>query len=182
MAEGSKTFFTSDLHFHHANVIQFCARPFGSVEHMNEVLVENWNTVVSDKDHVWMLGDFSFGTYEQTAEILNELRGHKHLIVGNHDRKGRADKLFNRDWKQWFVEKHDYLRLKVDGYKLVLCHFPFASWERGYINLHGHVHSLAGYKHKWYQYDVGVDANGYTPILLDDVVKRAMEGEKAELY
>lgn len=176
----TKTFFTSDLHFWHTNVIQFCNRPYGSVEHMNAELIKNWNTVVGERDHVWMLGDFSFGTYEQTAEILDNLKGIKHLIVGNHDRKGRADKLFNRDWNKWFVDTHDYFRLKVDGYKFVLCHFPFASWERGYINLHGHLHSLKGYQNKWMQYDVGVDANNYTPILLDDVVTKAQAGEKSK--
>ncbi len=176
----SKTFFTSDLHFFHANVINFCQRPFGSVEHMNEHMIEKWNNIVGDKDHIWMLGDFSFGKYEQTEEVLNSLKGIKHLIVGNHDRKGRSDKLFNHDWEKWFVSKNDYLCLKVDGHKLVLCHFPFYSWERGYINLHGHLHNLKGYKNKYRQYDVGVDANNYCPIILSDVVKKAEEGVKPE--
>jgi calcineurin-like phosphoesterase family protein len=173
-----KTFFTSDLHFFHDNVIRFCNRPFGSVEHMNDTLIKNWNMVVGEGDHVWFLGDFSFGKPEETMGVLRQLKGLKHLIVGNHDRNGRCDKLFNRDWSNWFVERHDYVRVKIDGHKFALCHFPFYSWERGYINLHGHIHSLAGYKNKWKQYDVGVDANNYTPILLEDVVKRAEEGER----
>jgi calcineurin-like phosphoesterase family protein len=174
-----KTFFTSDLHFWHENVIKFCSRPYGSVEHMNQSLIDNWNMVVGEKDHIWVLGDFSFGTVQQTEEVLAQLKGIKHLIVGNHDRKGRAYKLFNRDWGKWFVDRNDYFRLKVDGYRLVLCHFPFASWERNHINLHGHVHSLGNYQNKWKQYDVGVDANNYTPILLEDVVKRADSGVKS---
>ncbi len=177
----TKTFFTSDLHFWHNNVIHFCKRPYGSVEQMNQSLIDNWNMVVGEKDHIWLLGDFSFGTVDQTAEILNQLKGIKHLIVGNHDRKGRAARLFNKQWEKWFVDRHDYFRLKVDGYNLVLCHFPFAAWERGYINLHGHLHSLSGYQNKWKQYDVGVDANNYTPILLEDVVKRADSGVKSKL-
>lgn len=175
-----KTFVTSDTHFHHNNVINFCNRPFDSVEHMNQQLIENWNKVVGTHDHVWFLGDFSFGTYEQTAEILNQLAGIKHLIVGNHDRKGRADKLFNRDWQTWFVDRHDYYRLKTDEGKFVLCHFPFSSWERGYVNLHGHLHSEAGYKNKFRQYDVGVDANNYTPVLLADAMNKALNGIKSD--
>ena len=173
-----KTFFTSDLHFFHVNVINFCNRPFGSVEQMNDTLIKNWNDVVGVDDHVWFLGDFSFGPYDETAAVLHRLKGFKHLIIGNHDRKGRAEKLFNRDWEQFFVDRNDYIRLKVGEHKFVLCHFPFYSWERGYINLHGHLHSLAGYKNKYRQWDVGVDANYYTPLLLEDAVKRAEAGEK----
>ena len=172
-----KTFVTSDLHFFHENVIKFCNRPFGSVDHMNQELIKNWQMVVSPEDHVWMLGDFSFGTYKQTREVLEQLPGIKHLIVGNHDRKGRADKLFNRDWNQWFVDTHDYYRLKLPQGKFVLCHFPMASWERGYIQLHGHLHSSKGYQNKFRQYDVGVDANDYTPLLIDDAVIKANNGE-----
>ena len=178
----SKTLFTSDTHFHHGNVIQFCNRPFGSVDHMNGELVRNWNSVAEPSDHVWFLGDFSFGTYDETVDILQQLNGHKHLIVGNHDRKGRADKLFNRDWEKWFVDRHDYYRLKVDGYKFVLCHFPFSSWERGYYNLHGHLHTLAGSENKWRQWDVGVDRNNYTPVVLSDVIKLADNGTKPTVF
>lgn len=174
----SKTFFISDTHYWHNNIIDFCKRPFGSVEHMNQELIKNHNSVVQPSDHLWFLGDFSFGTVEQTEDILKQLNGIKHLIVGNHDRKGKAQQLFNKNWSKWFVDSREYFRLKVNGYKLVLCHFPFQSWERGYINLHGHVHSLQGYQNRWMQYDVGADANNYTPILLEDVVKRAQAGIK----
>jgi calcineurin-like phosphoesterase family protein len=174
----AKTFLTSDLHFFHTNVIDFCKRPYGSIEHMNAELIKNWQSVVGAHDHVWFLGDFSFGNYDQTASVLEQLPGIKHLIVGNHDRKGRAEKLFNRDWKRFFADSHDYYRLKTPLGKAVLCHFPFASWERGYYNFHGHLHSPAGYANKWKQYDVGADANNYTPLLLEDAIKRADSGTK----
>ena len=55
------TFFTSDTHFGHANIINLCNRPFKDVNHMNDMLVENWNSVVSDDDTVFHLGDFALG-------------------------------------------------------------------------------------------------------------------------
>lgn len=169
------TFFTSDLHFHHKNIIQFCNRPFGSVEHMNETLIQNWNTVVGEKDHIWMLGDFSFGSVSETENILKRLKGHKHLIVGNHDRKGKAEKLFNHDWYKYFVDRYDYLSIKLNDYKLVLCHFPFSSWERNHIHLHGHLHSTPdNYTPFYMRYDVGVDLNKYAPISLEDAVEKSL--------
>ena len=35
----AKTFFTSDTHFNHANVIKYCARPFASLEVMNREMI-----------------------------------------------------------------------------------------------------------------------------------------------
>lgn len=179
----TNTFFTSDTHFFHDNVIKFCNRPYRDSEEMNYKLILNWNSVVTPADHVWHLGDISFGTVEQTENILYQLNGIKHLIVGNHDRKGRCQKL---DWNKHFVSVHDYYRLKVkegiSEYKFVLCHFPFSSWEREYYNLHGHWHSTPGdYHSKWKQHDVGVDMNNYTPIKMIDAVERSMHGKKAEL-
>lgn len=168
----TNTFFTSDLHFFHENVIKFCNRPFGSAQHMNETLIKNWNLVVKDYDHVWVLGDVSFGKVEETEEVLAQLKGIKHLIIGNHDRKGRCEKL---DWSKYFVDQHDYYRLKVDGAKIVLCHFPFASWERGYYNFHGHLHTLPDqYQGRYMQLDVGVDNNNYHPILLKDAMTKSV--------
>jgi calcineurin-like phosphoesterase family protein len=172
-----KTFVTSDLHFFHENVIKFCNRPFGSVEHMNESLINNWNMVVGSNDHIYMLGDFSFGKVNETIDVLKRLNGIKHKITGNHDRKGSCQKL---PWHEYFCAQHDYYRFKLNKKKYVMCHFPFSSWERGYVNLHGHWHSLSGYENKYMQYDVGVDANGYTPLLIEDAYERSLKGVKSE--
>ena len=55
------TFFTSDHHFGHAKIIEYCKRPFSSVEEMNQVMIDRWNEVVGPDDHVYHLGDFAFG-------------------------------------------------------------------------------------------------------------------------
>jgi calcineurin-like phosphoesterase family protein len=167
-------YFTSDLHFYHKNIIKFCNRPYATVEEMNEALIYNWNKRVNTTDSIWVLGDFSFGTPEQTEEVLRQLKGHKHLIVGNHDRKGRAEKT---NWSLFFNTIQEYTRLKIDGHKFVLCHFPFASWERGYVNLHGHTHGTA--PQIFGRLDVGVDSHEWKPITSHEAYALAQKGEKA---
>lgn len=81
------TFFTSDTHFGHANIINLCNRPFKDVNHMNDMLVENWNSVVSDDDTVFHLGDFALGGSAVWSNVLSRLKGKIYLILGNHDRK-----------------------------------------------------------------------------------------------
>jgi calcineurin-like phosphoesterase family protein len=53
-------FFTGCTHFGHANIIKLAQRPFASIEEMNEVLVERWNSTVGSDDTVYHLGDFSW--------------------------------------------------------------------------------------------------------------------------
>ncbi len=173
----SNTFFTSDLHFFHKNIIEFCNRPYTSVEDMNKKLVENWNNKVSATDKVYVLGDVSFGKPVDTLEVLAELKGHIYLVPGNHDRKGRTtvDDL-SALWK--ILPEYSLLKLSPT-YKFVLSHFPFHSWERGWVNLHGHTHGT--YPSKYMQHDVGVDVNDYVPISAEEAYTKAMSEDKSKL-
>jgi hypothetical protein len=36
------TFFTSDQHLGHRNIIRLCSRPFASIEEMDETLISRW--------------------------------------------------------------------------------------------------------------------------------------------
>ena len=146
------------------------------MEEMNDVLIRNWNSVVDHTDSVYFLGDFSFGDPAQTEDVLRQLKGHKHLIVGNHDRHGRHSRKGSFPWGIWFNSISDYQRLKFEGHKFVLCHFPFASWERQYVNLHGHTHGM--HADLFGQHDVGVDSNEYRPITAHEAYARATEQHK----
>lgn len=169
----TKVFFTSDTHFGHSNIIKYCQRPFNSAEHMDEVLISNWNEVVSPKDIVFHLGDFCFGSDKEWIKILQRLNGTKYLILGNHDIK----KIVNSNQiKDYFADINMQMRVVVDKQKMLLNHYPFLCFEGGYQNvwqLFGHVHSS---KHSTgldkerlvhlfpTQYDVGVDNNNYRPV------------------
>lgn len=65
---------------------ELCARPFSSVEEMNDALTERWNERVDDEDTVWVLGDFAMGPIRESLALTGRLKGRKYLICGNHDR------------------------------------------------------------------------------------------------
>jgi calcineurin-like phosphoesterase family protein len=77
-----RVFFTSDLHFNHANIIKYCQRPFASVWVMNEALIKRFNETVGQSDTVYILGDLAMGDDLSCAARLN---GRKFLLLGNHD-------------------------------------------------------------------------------------------------
>ena len=58
-----------------------------SYDEMEEVLVNNWNNVVTNEDHVYHLGDFCWGKTDEWIRILKRLNGNIHIIKGNHDLK-----------------------------------------------------------------------------------------------
>lgn len=53
-----KTFFISDTHWSHSNIIYYCSRPFRDKYEMDEVLINNWNEVVPEDGVVFHLGGF----------------------------------------------------------------------------------------------------------------------------
>lgn len=147
-------FYTSDQHWHHKNVLEFENRPWGTVEEMNEGLIEAWNKVVKPRDTVHHLGDFSFGNTHQWREILDRLNGKIVLYKGNHDSSRRLKAIQKDDY---FKEVHvvgDYF--KVHGYQLWLSHYPMEIGLRPRkYSIHGHIHSEpSNYLN---QINVGVD-------------------------
>ena len=64
-------YFTADLHLGHKSIIQYCNRPFSSLEEMDNTLIDNWNKVVNNSDGVYLLGDFAWKDHENYAKRLN---------------------------------------------------------------------------------------------------------------
>lgn len=180
------TFFTSDTHFGHANIIRFCNRPFRNVEEMNEALIENWNLVVSEDDTVFHLGDFAFGGSNVWKSIIPRLNGHINLIIGNHDRKN-----LRQGYMSYFDMVVPQLQIEIEDNSIYLNHYPFLCYGgsyRGVWQLFGHVHSgpqadgLDTSRLRVLlptQYDVGVDNNNFTPISYREV-KEKIESQKNE--
>lgn len=185
----TNTFFTSDLHIGHDKVIQYSKRPFNNLREMEEVIIRNWNNKVKKDDVVWMLGDIFFCHQIPAKEFLDKLNGRKRLVKGNHDKMSDGQYL-----RLGFEIVLDEALLSLFGSKVRLSHFPRKSsllskiWSfirYGYnINyqerrhndeewwlLHGHSHSTPKHKinYKRHSLDVGMDANNFTPLSIQEV-------------
>lgn len=134
------TYFLSDLHFGHKNILAFDDRPFTDIEKHDAALIENWNSVVKNDDVVWVLGDVSWHGPEKTTEIVKKLNGVKNLCVGNHDNRLIKYKPF----RQCFEEITDYKEIITPDRGIVLCHYPIVCFKNhfyGWYHLYGHVHN-----------------------------------------
>jgi len=174
-------YFTADTHFCHANIIRNCNRPFEDVHEMNRVMIEKWNSYVTDHDDIYILGDFIYkGKGKDANEILSKLNGRKYLVKGNHE-KYLTDPDFNQEAFEWVK---DYYLLKLDGgMKVILFHFPIFRWDsahHGSYHLYGHIHNSAekypdfGEKLKLLgprAFNVGVDVNDFYPVSIKQIME-----------
>ena len=182
-----KVYITSDLHFGHKNIVRGTTnwrtqdgevpvdstRNFQTIEQMNERLIDGINHFAGQDDTLIMLGDVSFGGFDNIGIFLERLVCHNiHLILGNHDTHIDRD----RDFVQKrFLSVQHYLEVNIEGKDFVLCHYPLQSWHglnKGVIHLHGHVHLGPNRKFgNGKKMDVGVDGNGMDPYSIDEIIK-----------
>lgn len=162
-------YLSSDLHFNHNKEFVWKERGFSSVEEMNEIMVDNFNSILTDDDHLYLLGDCCMGLNDISMPYLKHIKGHKHLIIGNHDTIARITEYQNRNIFE-SIEFGD--RIKYHKTYFILSHYPMlvgnASNEKVW-NLHGHTHQ----KHKFGSvpqcYHVGVDSHNCYPISLEQI-------------
>lgn len=160
-------YFTSDTHYFHRNIIEYSKRPFASIEVMHEELVKRWNSVVEVTDTVYHLGDISFGREQATRELLHRLKGKIKFLHGNHDKGALILRPGDEDLGS-------YHELSFQNQKVILCHYPFYTWNRGHRGswmLHGHCHGNIDKRNEsTRRLDVGVDGvASYYPLSFDDV-------------
>ena len=166
-------YFTADQHFGHTNIIRYCNRPFRDKNHMDEMLIKNWNDVVLPNDTVYVLGDFTLGSDAQ--RYIDRLMGNKKFLAGSHD-------------KNWFgkADNIDYLpplyTLKVQGVKIILCHYAMRKWDashHGSYHLYGHSHGMITDPIP-NSMDVGVDSHNFYPVAIErvlDIFKDGYDGK-----
>lgn len=168
------TWFTSDTHFGHKNIIKYSNRPFNDVEEMNSVLIDNWNATVKPNDEVYHLGDFSLYPKNMAQKILDQLSGKKHLIIGNHDQNNI--KLDGWEWVRHYHEITNHNNM------IVLSHYAMRTWNkqhRGSWMLYGHSHGKLPDDPTSLSFDVGVDCHDMQLIsfgMVQKIMKQKRKG------
>jgi len=157
-------FFTSDNHFGHHNIIAYCGRPFKNVDHMDRVMIENWNSIVKPEDTVFHLGDMAF--HKKVPQYIEQLNGNIIWVKGNHDKS-----------KDVLIRE---MIIKYGGREWTLIHDPAFTMANNVIC--GHVHE------KWKIrlikdrtiVNVGVDVWDFKPIQMTDILKRIAQAQREE--
>lgn len=163
-------FFTADTHFFHANIIRLCGRPFPNVHEMDGFMKREWNSVVSNDDTIYHLGDLAWRNVKQAIRILTQLNGKKFLCRGNHE--GRILKL-----AEYFEEIKDSFLIEINGGQFIfMSHRVQEPWPGscfGSWHLFGHSHGkLNTYvEQHGKMLDVGVDSHDFRPWSLAEVAK-----------
>jgi calcineurin-like phosphoesterase family protein len=189
----SQIWFTSDLHFGHKNIIKYSNRPFDDVNHMNEVLISNFNSIISPNDQVIFVGDVCMGVRSETLPLLSRLNGIKFLIPGNHD---DCHEMYSDNFEKWKTKRilyenyfEEILNSSYEFFGFLVSHFPYDTNEedknaRSFGNhvakdsgtplICGHVHEewkMKKSKQGTFMINVGVDVNDFKPISFDEILK-----------
>lgn len=170
--------FTSDYHLGHANIIQYCNRPFDSLKEMEDTIIRNHNARVQPEDTVFFLGDFCFtnssggkkgeGEGIHARKYLKRLKGNFVFVSGNHDIRNSLKSCIQG------------LFIKLGGEEMYLTHKPSHYIDKFRVNLVGHVHE------KWKKriegdnilINVGVDVWGFKPIDIQEIMKEVNKNEE----
>lgn len=173
-------FLTSDLHIGHLNIIKYCRKDFefsqaGRLQ-CDNLILKNYNNLVSDKDIVIILGDAYFSDLEYATDYFAKLHGIRLLIKGNHDQRSNRFYISNLGFKACF----DFIAFE----DLFFCHYPLdeidskkesylrQEFEKGNFRTiyHGHIHDKDPVKRNGInRINVSVDykPNNYSPLKLD---------------
>lgn len=169
-------YYISDMHFGHKNVLGFDNRPFQDIEEMDRTLIELWNACVQPKDNVYIVGDLCYRNEQSEEWYLEKLKGHKYLIIGNHDGK----LLKNEKAMAYFESVDKMMHIKDNGKQICLCHFPIAEWNgfyKGHWHIYGHIHNN---KNEVYEFmkkqehalNAGCMLYDYMPMTLEQLIQR----------
>lgn len=182
---------TSDLHLSHSKDFIYKPRGYETVEEMNKDLIHKYNSIVTDNDEVYILGDLCLGGADSLTnnfKMLSQLNGKIHIVLGNHDTSTRC-KMYETLPQVVSISYAEMIQ--YHKYHFYLSHYPTltANLDDGKplrartINLCGHSHATNPFAdwEKGCIYHCEVDAHDRFPVSLDTIIKdmkhRVLEDE-----
>lgn len=161
-------FFWSDTHFGHYKIIEYCKRPFTTLEEMDTTLINNFNERVSEEDTVFFLGDFCMKKSSEAPEgkgfdyYRNQIKCKNIIFIqGNHDHNNGTKTII-----QSLVIEHG-------GHKIFLTHNPKYAEESYRFNYCGHTHGNEGIFKKLGKKSIIVDLSvenwNYKPVNINEI-------------
>ena len=174
-------YFTADHHFEHKKIINYCDRPFATIDDMRTVIINRHNRTVSPKDIVFFIGDFALYTdLDYLAVLLKQMNGYKILVKGNHDHLSRSKYIkagFNDYYKSSSYTSYN-------GKMFYLSHFPdkldYDGNEILYPVICGHVHQRYRVKNQFI--NVGVDAWNYFPVSFYEICQLLEDNQNFDKF
>lgn len=168
------TFFISDFHFSHKNIIEYANRPFKSIQEMDKTMIDNFIHTVPEGSTCYILGDIFEPKY------LGLFINRKLIfILGNYDRSKKKEKEIYEVINDFYLDCEVYKFPILIKKFLWLSHEPleYMTSSMPYLNIHGHSHSDINYLNgkTWEEgnrrFNVCVDANliDYKPITLKQI-------------
>lgn len=147
-------YYWSDTHFGHANILQYCQRPWTDIVVHDCALFSAWLSVQDTGATVYHLGDVWFRPRVDASpwkDYIAALRPEQNVMVfGNHDQKTRT--FYRRVFSEQHGSAKDRARESMcwiddvlDGQpvRLLLSHHPqpVERFDGAQYNLHGHIHN-----------------------------------------
>ena len=164
------TYFGSDWHLGHANIIKYDNRPFDSVSEMNEAIINNHNSIVLPEDEFYFLGDFCMGDHSKAESYLSRINGKKFFVRGNHDKQQTIEL-----YKKYGTYLGGMAEVRAGGKSITICHYAMKVWNHshhGSYHLYGHSHGTLLEDPGSLSFDVGVNCWDYKPVSMDDVERK----------
>lgn len=135
MGKTPQTYYSSDWHFSHTDIINFERTQFSCIEDHDKYLVDTinkWADTWAPGSTLWFLGDFGNPEFLWVFDLL-KIRGMKiNFLFGNHDRAENFQDL------KYYVDNIYQYPIYLSQ-KLVVSHYPVAIYK-DQINICGHLH------------------------------------------
>lgn len=173
-------YFIGDTHFG-CQALLSVRTAFQTTQEMDNFILDNWASRVTNHDHVYILGDLFDRSFQDPESYLHRMPGQKHLLLGNHDYDWIASvdpSIIGR----CFVEIEHVIFIRRGSCCLTLCHYPMLEWynsnrDAASYLIHAHIHTRRNrpsfayiQQHLPQALNCCPEINHYFPVTLEELI------------